>query len=229
MHNLAIIPARGGSKRIPGKNIRDFLGKPIIAYSIEKALECGLFDKVMVSTDDKEIAAVARKYHAEIPFFRSKETADDHAILQDVIDETLKEYHKNSKNFEYCCCILPTAPFITADLLKKGFELMVNEDFDSVRPIIRFSYPIQRALKLSGNETEMFHPELYVTRSQDLPPAYYDAGMFYWMKTKTGIRYGRKGAIVIPELSAHDIDTEEDWAVAEWKFRYLEKRQKRSE
>lgn len=219
MHNLAIIPARGGSKRIPRKNIKDFLGKPIIAYSIETALKSNLFEEVMVSTDDEEIAGISKKYGASIPFYRSQKTADDFAILQDVIDETLAEYKKTGREFELCCCILPTAPFVNVEMLVKGLKLLENENFDSVKPIIRFSYPIQRALKLTGNQIKMFHPEYYTTRSQDLPPAYYDAGQFYWMKAKSGLRNGKKGAIIISELDAHDIDTEEDWAIAEWKYK----------
>src|SRR5690554_5074439 len=160
MKNLAIIPARGGSKRIPRKNIKDFLGKPIIAYSIETALQSGLFDEIMVSTDDEEIASIAIELGASVPFLRSVEQSNDHATLADVIDEVKNRYLSLGRNFDYICCILPTAPFITIELLKKSYmSISTNDKINSIRPVIRFSYPIQRAVKLDEGKISMFYPQ----------------------------------------------------------------------
>jgi pseudaminic acid cytidylyltransferase len=223
LSNLAIIPARGGSKRIPRKNIRNFLGKPIIAYSIETALESGLFDEVMVSTDDEEIARVAEKYGAEVPFFRSAETANDHATLADVVEEVKHQYLGKEKSFEYICCILATAPFLNMEYLLKGYKLITDGDADTVRPVVQFPYPIQRALKLENGRVEMFNKEFARTRSQDLEPAYYDAGQFYWMKFDTGLNGPGKGGFEIPGQFVQDIDNEEDWKIAEIKYRLIKK------
>jgi len=222
-NNLCIIPARGGSKRIPRKNIRDFLGKPIIAYSIEVALESGLFGDVMVSTDDQEIAEIAIQYGAKVPFMRSSETANDFATLADVIDEVIGVYKKQSKTFNYACCILPTAPLITIENFKKGLDLMIKKQADSVRPLVRFSYPIQRAVKLVNGKTEMFYPEYKTSRSQDLEPAYHDPGQFYWMSYEKGLKGVNKIGFEISAAQAQDIDTEEDWKLAEIKYKWLTK------
>lgn len=221
MNNLCIIPARGGSKRIPRKNIKDFLGKPIIAYSIEVAIESGMFSEVMVSTDDEEIADIAKKYGAKVPFFRSKEAANDFAPLKDVVNEVLEYYKNNNQHFEDVCCLLPTSPFVTEEMLKDALMLMRTENYDLVKPIVRFSYPIQRALKLDGGKVEMFNPEHALTRSQDLEAAYHDAGMFYWCSFKLGFNGVNKGGIIISEKESQDIDTQEDWEIAELKFQYL--------
>lgn len=220
MSNLAVIPARGGSKRIPRKNIKEFLGKPIIAYSIETALDSGLFDEVMVSTDDEEISEVAKHYGATVPFFRSDEAADDYATLADVVEEVKQVYLKAGKRFEYVCCILPTAPFVTAENLKKGFQIVQQNDVDSVRPIVEFPYPIQRAVRKSDDGfVDMLHPEHKRTRSQDLEPAYYDSGQFYWMKWDSGMVGEKKAGFEISQYLAQDIDTQEDWEIAEIKFK----------
>jgi pseudaminic acid cytidylyltransferase len=220
MGNLAIIPARGGSKRIPLKNIKDFLGKPIIAYSIEMAISSGLFEVVMVSTDDQIIAEIATNYGAKVPFYRSKDTANDFATLADVIDEVKNMYIDSHQEFDNICCILPTAPLISIECLKKTFVLLNEKYVDSVRPVVRFSYPIQRALKMSDNRVEMFYPEYQTTRSQDLEPAFHDAGQFYWMKFKTGLRGNSKFGFEISEMECQDIDTLEDWILAEQKYKY---------
>ena len=221
MLNLAIIPARGGSKRIPRKNIKDFLGKPIIAYSIQAALKSELFDEVMVSTDDEEIAEIAKKHGAKVPFMRSDKTADDHATLADVLDEVKNEYLKQNKTFDNICCILPTAPLITLENFKKGYDLLLMKNADSVRPIVRFSYPIQRAVKAQDGKLSMFYPEYLKTRSQDLEPAFHDAGQFYWMRFEAGLGDDNKIGFEIPETMAQDIDTTADWKIAELKFKYL--------
>lgn len=223
---IAIIPARGGSKRIPGKNIRPFLGKPIIAYSIETALQSGLFDEVMVSTDSEDIATVARDYKANVPFFRSKKTSDDHAVVSDVIAEVLDQYQKAGRNFDFFCCIFPTAPFIKKEHLEKGFDLLTMHDYDSVFPVIRFGYPILRSLRMKEGKVSMFWPEYLNARSQDLEPAFHDAGQFYWMRTSKFLEQGRifasnSGAIEMNEMEMHDIDHETDWKLAEMKYRLL--------
>lgn len=219
MKNLCIIPARGGSKRIPRKNIRPFLGKPIIAYSIETALKSGLFEEVMVSTDDEEIASIARQYGATVPFMRSAENADDHATLADVVDEVLQHYRQN---FEYACCILPTAPLVQAGHLQQAYQKMIDNDLYSVRPVVAFSYPIQRALKMNTDETvDWFYPEFARTRSQDLPAAYHDAGQFYWMHANRGLSPQKRGAIVLSETEVQDIDNEQDWKLAELKYQMI--------
>lgn len=222
MSSLCVIPARGGSKRIPRKNIRDFLGKPIIAYSIEAAINSELFDEIMVSTDDEEIAAVAKQYGANVPFMRSKENADDFSTLADVIDEVILFYKKSGQSFNYVCCILATAPMIQKEDIKKAYQLLLNSGFDSIRPVTRFSYPIQRAFKMTDiGEVSFFYPEYAKTRSQDLEEAYHDAGQFYWMKFSIGLVATNRGAIEIPSQYVQDIDTIEDWNLAELKFKIL--------
>ena len=222
--NIAIIPARGGSKRIPHKNIKPFLGKPIIAYSIEAAQKSGLFSELMVSTDDNEIAGMAKKYGATVPFFRSPQTANDFATIGEVIEEVLLNYQKQGKMFENVCCLLATAPFINTKRLMEAYDLMLEKKYDSVFPIVRFSYPIQRALRLSDGNVSMFQPENFAKRSQDLEPAYHDSGQFYWMKVEEFMKQKRffsknSGAIILPETEVQDIDSEEDWKLAEWKYK----------
>lgn len=225
MNNLAIITARGGSKRIPRKNIRNFLGKPIISYSIESALQSGVFDEVMVSTDDDEISEIAKKYGAKVPFKRSSETSNDTATTTDVILEVLREYKIRGVCFEYACCIYPTAPFITADSLKKGFEQMIESKTQAAIPVVKYSYPIQRALQIdSVGKLSMLYPEHSRSRSQDLTTCYHDAGQFYWFKVsaiKADMELLKMNAspIIIPETQVQDIDTEEDWILAEMKYK----------
>lgn len=226
MNNLAIIPARSGSKRIPLKNIKPFLGKPIIAYSIEAAIQSGLFAEIMVSTDDNNIAEIAKTFGATVPFFRSPQTANDFAHLGDVVEEVLSMYEKIGTWFDNVCCILATAPFITPHRLSEAFQLMFNKQYDSVFPIVRFSYPIQRALRFKDEKVSMFYPENFAKRSQDLEPAYHDSGQFYWIKTEAFLKNKRlftsnSGAIIIPETEVQDIDSEEDWKLAEIKYKLL--------
>ncbi|MEL7588463.1 MAG: pseudaminic acid cytidylyltransferase [Prolixibacteraceae bacterium] len=218
--NLCIIPARGGSKRIPHKNIKHFLGKPIIAYSIETAIKSMLFDEIMVSTDDAAISQIALQYGAKVPFFRRTETSNDFATLSDVITEASQFYLNNNLDFANICCILPTAPFATVENLKKGLEMLEKyDDADYVRPLVRFSFPIQRALRLKMNKSELFYPEFINTRSQDLEPAFHDSGQFYWMRFKNGLNGTNLYGFEIPESLAQDIDTEEDWKIAEQKYK----------
>jgi N-acylneuraminate cytidylyltransferase len=225
MPNLCIIPARGGSKRIPRKNIKDFLGKPIIAYSIEAALHSGLFDEVMVSTDDKEIAEIALKFGAKVPFMRSPRNSDDFASTYDVIYEVIIKYKEIlNKEFSSLCCIYSCAPFVSKEILIEGFQKLNKDNFDSVFPIVPYSFPIQRALSLNDGKISMIDEKYLITRSQDLEDKYHDAGQFYWCNTEKLILNSKiltknSGSIVVSELKAQDIDTEIDWKLAELKFK----------
>ncbi|MCD6019434.1 MAG: CMP-N-acetylneuraminic acid synthetase [Bacteroidetes bacterium] len=226
MSNVAIITARGGSKRIPRKNIKMFRGKPIIAYSIETALTCGLFDYVMVSTDDEEIADRAKSHGADVPFIRNAATSDDFSGTADVILEVLNDLKKIGKEFDNACCIYPTAPFITKQTLEEAFDLLTKKKFDSVFPICPFSYPIQRALEINDSKTSMVWPENLSKRSQDLSPRFHDAGQFYWMNVKTFLNEKKvftenTGSIILNEMQVQDIDTETDWKIAELKHSLL--------
>ena len=229
--SIAIIPARGGSKRIPKKNIKDFLGRPIIAYSIIAALKSKLFDEVMVSTDDMQIAGISKSLGAKVPFMRSKENSNDYAGTLDVILEVLDKYKENGNIFDYCCCIYPTAPFITPEKLKESFELFKVKDYDSLFSVVKYSYPIQRSYKFVNDKISMVWPENYSKRSQDLEPLYHDAGQFYWLKEdifikKRQIYTDNSGAIVLSDLKVQDVDNEEDWKLAEMKFKLLKESEK---
>ena len=225
MKNLAIITARGGSKRIPRKNIKNFLGKPIIAYSIESALKSGVFDEVMVSTDDDEIAEIAEKYGAKIPFKRSEATSNDIATTTDVIIEVIEEYNKRGIFFDYACCLYPTAPFVSSESIKAGFELMIKNKTTAAIPLVKYSYPIQRALTIDKDgKLNMIYPEHSRTRSQDLQPVFHDAGQFYWFKVSEinhdmELLKMKASPIIISETQVQDIDTEEDWTLAELKYK----------
>ena len=221
MRNLAIIPARGGSKRIPNKNIRDFLGKPIIAYSIEVAVASGLFEEVMVSTDSEEIVSIARDYGAKVPFLRSEKSANEIATLNDVYLEVSAAYQKQQVEFDNYCLILPTAPLITKKLIQKAFNLLLSSAFDSVRPVVPFEYPVQRAFKMKDSKVDFIYPEYAGARSQDLEKAYHDAGMFYIIKAGKPMGGNNRGAIEIDPLLAQDIDEEADWRMAEFKYKFL--------
>jgi N-acylneuraminate cytidylyltransferase len=226
--SIAIITARGGSKRIPKKNIKDFLGVPIIKYSIDAAINSKCFDVVMVSTDDKEIADIAVKFGANVPFYRSLENSNDFSGTAEVLEEVIKEYKKLNIEFEFLCCIYPTAPFTSALKISKAMKMLIESEADCVLPITRFSYPIQRALKIENNLVHMIWPENYQSRSQDLMPAYHDCGQFYCLRTKSLLEQKRLFAnytipIEIPESEVQDIDNEEDWKIAEMKYRIMVK------
>lgn len=223
MKNLAIIPARGGSKRIPRKNVKPFLGKPMLAYPIEAALATGLFDEVMVSTDDEEIAEVARQYGAKVPFMRSAETANDYATLADVLHEVLNKYEEQGKVFDNMCCILATSPMLQSEDISNGFNTLINSDFSTIVPIVEFSYPILRSFKMNDdNAIEYNWPEYAKSRSQDLPKSYHDSGTFYWHKINLW-RDGKitRGGVVVSEETVQDIDTEQDWKMAEIKYKLM--------
>lgn len=230
MRSLAIITARGGSKRIPRKNIRPFCGKPILAYSIEAAIKSGMFDTVMVSTDDKEIAEIAKSYGAEVPFFRSEKTSNDFATTNDVLMEVLAEYEARGEQFDLGCCIYPTAPFITADRIRQAVETLTESDAETLIPVVGFSYPPQRAMVIENGRLVFKYPQYIDSRSQDLEKHYHDVGQFYVFRTEA-FRRNRKlmlGDIlpyVISEMEVQDIDTLTDWEIAEMKYRILKEKQ----
>ena len=228
MKTLAVITARGGSKRIPRKNIKEFLGKPILAYSIQAALESGVFDEVMVSTEDAEIAGIAKAQGAKVPFFRSSESANDYATTADVLLEVLEQYKGIGMEFDYVCCIYPTAPFVTAEKLKKAMALLTGEGADSLLAVVRFSFPPQRSVVIKDGLVQFKWPEHMLTRSQDLEPFYHDAGQFYCVRTESFLEQRKlvmekTVPMVLPESEVQDIDTEEDWKIAEAKYRAVKK------
>ena len=226
MRKIAIITARGGSKRIPRKNIREFCGKPILAYSIEAARESELFDTVMVSTDDEEIADIAREYGAEVPFYRSEQTANDFATTNDVLLEVLEEYEKRGEHYDIGCCIYPTAPFVTAAKLREAMGQLVAGDADTLIPVVAFSYPPQRAMLVKAGRLVFEYPQYLDSRSQDMEPHYHDVGQFYLFRTDA-FRHNRKLMVgdilpyVVSELEVQDIDNQTDWEIAEMKYRFM--------
>lgn len=223
---LAIITARGGSKRIPRKNIKDFCDRPIIAYSIEAALKSGVFDTVMVSTDDEEIAEISRGYGAEVPFFRSEKTSGDFATTTDVLLEVIDEYKKRGCDYDITCCLYPTVPFMKSDRLKEAVRRLKESDADTLIPVVAFSYPPQRALVIENDRLIFKYPENLVARSQDLEKHYHDAGQFYVFRTDAflknrNVMLGNILPMELSELEVQDIDNEIDWEMAELKYRLL--------
>jgi N-acylneuraminate cytidylyltransferase len=221
---IAIIPARGGSKRIPRKNIKPFGGRPIIAYSIEAAIAAGCFDEVMVSTDDEEIAQVARAHGAQVPFLRTSATANDFSGTAEVLSEVLAAYAQRNSHFDLACCLYPTAPFVTAELLLRGLDILEETAAASVITVAQHALPIWRAFTMVDGELRWVHPEFEKTRSQDLLPTYFDAGQFYWLKVSAFLREPRLVCqravpLLLPRGAVQDIDTPEDWSEAEAKYR----------
>lgn len=226
---IAIIPARGGSKRIPRKNIRPFAGIPIIAHSIISAQKTGLFDKVIVTTDDPEIAEIAKEFGADVPYLRSPETSSDQAGISEVMLECLDHLKGAGQEPESFCCLLATAPFILPEDIAKAHDVLQQGNWDTVVPVVRFSYPIWRSFERNGEQIKMWWPENYPKHSQDLPPAFHDCGQFYWLKTapfRASKRFftDHTGSIELPESRVQDIDTEEDWAIGEFKWKWLQDR-----
>ena len=226
MKSIAIITARGGSKRIPRKNIKEFLGKPIIAYTIEAAIASNMFDQVMVSTDDDEIAEIAKKYGAMVPFMRSEKTSNDFATTADVLNEVIDEYKKLGENFEYMCCLYPTAPFVTPDAIGQAMKILEDNGADTVLPVVKFSFPPQRGVIMKDGYLIPKYPECMPMRSQDLEPMYHDAGQFYCMKVSSFLEQGKvvmdkTMPYMQDDMNVQDIDTPEDWAIAEVKYKVL--------
>lgn len=224
--SIAIITARGGSKRIPKKNIKVFCGKPIIQYSVEAAIDSGVFDEVMVSTDDKDIAEISRSLGAKVPFMRSSLTSNDFATTTDVLVEVLTEYKKINQVFDYACCLYPTAPFITPDRLKESMKKLIESKADAVIPVVKYSFPIQRSLVVDGGKVRFKYKEYENTRSQDLILHYHDSGQFYCFNINRFLKNKKLVSentlpIIMSELEVQDIDTLEDWLLAEIKYKLL--------
>ena len=218
----AVIPARGGSKRIPRKNIKEFHGQPMIAWSIQAALNSGCIDEVWVSTDDDEIAAIAQSYGAKIPFIRPANLADDFATTADVMQHAVQAYQTQYQQLpNYVCCLYATAPFVQRQDLQKGFELIQTKSLDYVFSATSYPFPIQRAIKLDKDgAVNMFSPEHFNTRSQDLEEAWHDAGQFYWGRSEAWLSKARifspqSSTVALPRFRVQDIDTSEDWQRAE--------------
>lgn len=221
MSIVAVITARGGSKRIPRKNIKEFMGKPMLAYAVEAAVNSKVFDEVMVSTDDVEIAEIARQFGAKVPFMRSEKTANDFATTADVLDEVISEYKKSGKTFDELCCIYPCVPFLTADVIKNAYEKFKTSGADRLTPVVKYSFPIQRAFKLNEQGLlEYREPENAPKRSQDLEPMYHDVGMFYFYKTEK-MNSDKIAMLEMDEAMVQDIDNESDWRMAETKYRIM--------
>jgi len=224
MSNICIIPARGGSKRIPKKNIKDFLGKPIISYPIKTAIESNLFDEIIVSTDSAEIAEIALKFGAKVPFFRSEKNSNDFATTFDVIEEVLTYYKNIGRNFQNGCCIYPCTPLLKVHKLTESYEKFNSGCYDALFPVIKYSTPIQRALKLKNDLIYFIDEKAKNLRSQDLDPTFFDAGQFYWfnsvklLNNKTLIT-NNVSSIILDELEAQDIDNDLDWKMAELKYK----------
>jgi N-acylneuraminate cytidylyltransferase len=227
LKSIAIIPARGGSKRIPRKNIRPFMGKPVIGYPITAAIQSECFDEVMVSTDDKEIAEVAKSFGATVPFMRSEKNADDHASTADVLLEVLEEYKKLNKHFDYCSCIYPATPLVNKEILKIALDKLVTTGADSLMPVVRYSHPIQRALQINNEGCLRYIQLEYASfRTQDLQPCYHDAGQFYFFDVKAFVINktlisANTFALEVSEQRIQDVDNEEDWKMAEVKYKLI--------
>jgi len=224
MSMLAIIMARGGSKRIPRKNVKEFMGRPMISYAISVARDSGIFDEVMVSTEDAEIAEVSRKCGAVVPFMRSAHTASDVATTRDVVLEVVGEYARRGREFDALACIYPCAPFLTGRMLKEAYGRFIEEAADLLMPVVRFSFPIQRALHIGPDGLmEYREPSEANKRTQDLEPTYHDAGMFYFTKVEAYVSgdVWHRAYYEIPALRVQDIDTPDDWKMAEIKYRML--------
>ena len=228
MNTIAIITARGGSKRIPRKNIKEFMGKPMITYAIGAALKSNVFDEVMVSTDDFEIAEIAKKNGAKVPFMRSEKTANDMAMTYDVLEEVIDEYQKIGRNFDNLACIYPCVPFLRSETLQNAYQIFINSNCDTLVPVVKFSFPIQRAFRIDENNFLQYRePENMLKRSQDLEPMFHDVGMFYFCKIDEMKRnkklIGNKAAYIeMDEMQIQDIDNVSDWKMAEMKYRIMQ-------
>lgn len=224
MPNIAIITARGGSKRIPKKNIKEFMGRPMIAYAIEVAINSKIFDEIMVSTEDAEIAEIAKKYGANVPFMRSEKTASDYATTFDVIDEVVNKYKIHGKEYDVLCCIYPCVPFLRTETLKNSYDKI--ENYDAVMPVCKYPVPIEWAMKIENNILVPNDREAQNMRSQDITQKYFDVGMFYFCKTEKIYEHNslvpnRTYAYIIDDKECQDIDTIDDWHMAEMKYKVL--------
>lgn len=219
---IAIITARSGSIRIPKKNIKIFMGKPMLSYALKAAIEAKIFNTVMVSTDSKEIAEIALELGADVPFLRSSRNSDNYATTKDFLQEVLNEYNKRGETFDIVSCIYPCVPFLNSEILQDAYNQFIVSEAEALIPVVRFSYPIQRALKLNNsNYLEYIYPEYENSRSQDLETTYHDVGMFYFYKKNL---FPQKIMMYeMDEVKIQDIDTESDWKMAELKYKMLNK------
>jgi pseudaminic acid cytidylyltransferase len=225
-NTIAIITARGGSKRIPKKNIKEFFGKPMISYAIDACKDSGILSEIMVSTDSEDIAEVARNNGANIPFMRSQKTADDFATTFDVLEEVINNYRKEGKEFDYVCCVYPCVPFLSGQTLQKAYNQLIESDNDALQPVCKFSVPIEWAMKIENGILVPNDRKAQLIRSQDLTPKYFDVGMFYIIKTavllkERSITPNRTMAYIMDEREIQDIDTIDDWIVAEMKYKLV--------
>jgi N-acylneuraminate cytidylyltransferase len=223
---IAIITARGGSKRIPKKNIKNFMGKPMLAYAIGACKEAGIFSEIMVSTDDAEIAAIAREYGAEVPFMRSERTSSDHAITYDVLEEVVKNYQETGTEYKYVCCVYPCVPFLAGVTLQMAYKQFVDTNVDALQPVCKYPVPIEWAMKIEDGILVPNDRKAQLIRSQDLTQKYFDVGMFYFIKTEIFLREKTLTPVntmgyVMGENEIQDIDTLDDWNMAELKYRIL--------
>ena len=224
---IAVIPARGGSKRIPRKNIRMFCGKPIIAYSIAAARQTGLFDQIVVSTDDEEVASVSRECGATTPFIRPKEIADDFTGTNAVVKHAVAWFKGQAREVTHACCIYATAPLVQARFIVEGYDALSRSDAAFAFSVTSYAFPIQRAVRVTADgRVDSFYPEHRMTRSQDLEPAYHDAGQFYWGTARAFLDdmplfSPRSIGVILPRHLVQDIDTSEDWDQAELMYRAI--------
>jgi N-acylneuraminate cytidylyltransferase len=226
---IAIITARGGSKRIPQKNIKDFFGKPMLHYAINACKEAGIFSEIMVSTDSEEIAGIARQYGTQVPFMRSEKTSSDFAITYDVLEEVINNYKSNGKKYDYICCVYPCVPFLKGQTLKDAYHQLTSSNNDALQPVCKFPVPIEWAMKIEDGILVPNDRKAQLIRSQDLTPKYFDAGMFYFIKTDVMLREKtltpvKTMAYIMNEMEIQDIDTLDDWELAELKYQILKER-----
>jgi N-acylneuraminate cytidylyltransferase len=223
---IAIITARGGSKRIPKKNIKEFFGKPMLSYAINACRDSGIFSEIMVSTDSDEIAEVARNNGAEVPFMRSTKTADDYATTFDVVEEVLNNYKKENREYDFLCCVYPCVPFLLGQTLQNAYNQLIESNNDALQPVCKFQAPVEWAMKIENGILVPNDRKAQLIRSQDLTPKYFDVGMFYMVKTAVMLKerslLPRKTmAYIMNEKEIQDIDTIDDWVMAEFKYKFI--------
>ena len=223
---IAIITARGGSKRIPKKNIKEFFGKPMLSYAINACKDSDVFSEIMVSTDSDEIAEVAKKNGAHIPFMRSQKTADDFATTFDVLEEVISNYKKEGQDFDHVCCIYPCVPFLSGQTLQNAYNQLIESENDALQPVCKFSVPIEWAMKIENGILVPNDRKAQLIRSQDLTPKYFDVGMFYMIKTavllkEKSLTPPKTMAYIMDEREVQDIDTADDWKIAEMKYKLV--------
>ena len=223
---IAIITARGGSKRIPKKNIKEFFGKPMLSYAINACKDSGLFSEIMVSTDSDEIAEIARNNGAQVPFMRSQKTADDYASTFDVVEEVINNYKKENREYDFLCCVYPCVPFLSGQTLQSAYNQLIASSNDALQPVCKFPVPVEWAMKIENGILVPNDRNAQLMRSQDLVPKYFDVGMFYMVKTAVMLKERsllppKTMAYIMNEKEVQDIDTIDDWIKAEFKYKFI--------